>query len=73
MLGKGCPDCAEYGFKRTTKKAYVYFLESVSLGVVKIGVTHNKIERIKRLIKNTPFQFDVIKIIKTTGFNAAEI
>lgn len=73
LNGQGCPDCAEYGFKRTTKKAYVYFLESVSLGVVKIGVTHNKIERIKRLIKNTPFQFDVIKIIKTTGFNAAEI
>lgn len=73
MSGKGCPDCAEYGFKRTTKKAYVYFLESAPLGIVKIGVTHNKKERIRRLTRNTPFQFDVIKIIKTTGFNAAKI
>jgi hypothetical protein len=73
LNGQGCPDCAEYGFKRTTKKAYVYFLESVSLGVIKIGVTHNKIERIRRLTKNTPFQFNVIKMIKTTGFNAAKI
>lgn len=73
MSGKGCPECAEYGFKRTKKKAYVYFLESVSAGAVKIGVTHNKSERIRKLIKSTPFQFDVIKIVKISGFNAAKI
>lgn len=73
MSGKGCPECAEYGFKRTKKKAYVYFLESVSADAVKIGVTHNKSGRIRKLIKSTPFQFDVIKIVKTSGFNAAMI
>ena len=73
LYGKGCSGCADHGFKRTEKKAYVYFLESVSAGSIKIGVTHNKSERIKKLIKNTPFQFDVIKIVKTSGINAAKM
>lgn len=73
LYGKRCSGRADHGFKRTEKKAYVYFLESVSAGAIKIGVTHNKYERIKKLIKNTPFQFDVIKIVKTSGINAAKM
>lgn len=73
MSGKGCPECADYGFKRTNKTAYVYFLVSVSAGAVKIGVTHNKAERIRKLTRDTPFQFDIIKIIKTNGMTAASI
>ncbi len=73
LSGKACPGCADYGFKRTRKAAYVYFLYSTSFGVVKIGVTHNKAERIRKLIRDTPFQFEIIKIIKTNGANAARI
>ena len=73
MSGKGCSGCADYGFKRTRKTAYVYFLDSVSTGAVKIGVTHNKAERIKKLTRDTPLQFDIIKIIKTNGITAASI
>lgn len=73
LSGKACPGCADYGFKRTRKTAYIYFLDSVSAGAVKIGVTHNKYERIKKLARDTPFQFDIIKIIKTNGITAASI
>lgn len=72
LCGKGCPGCAEHGFKRTNKDAFVYFLMAPTVSAVKVGITHDKFVRIKRLIKNTPFHFELIKIIKTTGFNAAK-
>lgn len=73
LSGKGCPGCADYGFKRTSKPAYVYFLSSISYGVVKVGITHDAQQRIKKLVTGTPFQFEVIKIIKTSGVNASNI
>ncbi len=71
--GSGCPSCAEYGFKRNERVAYVYFLDSPAVSAVKIGITHDLNRRIKKLTRDTPFNFNLIKSIKTSGMKAHQI
>lgn len=67
LSGQGCPSCAGSGFDKL-KDGYVYFLIS-DLGI-KVGITNNPRQRIKKLIQNTPFDFHLIAKVKTTGTEA---
>lgn len=63
LSGRGCPDCAEYGFN-PDKDSYLYFLLSVS-GYLKVGISNYPEERISRLVRKTPFEFRTISVLKT--------
>lgn len=67
LSGSGCSACARYGFN-TGKDGYVYFL--ISHRGIKIGITNNPSQRIKKLTQNTPFDFYLIAKVKTTGTEA---
>lgn len=44
--GKGCPTCAEYGFK-PHKPALFYFIENVGLSAKKVGITNSEERRVR--------------------------
>lgn len=67
LSGSGCPSCAGFGFNRTTT-GFVYFL-SGEMGI-KVGITNNTSRRIKQLKSRTPFEFNLIAKVKTTGAEA---
>ncbi|MDU7405612.1 MAG: GIY-YIG nuclease family protein [Citrobacter portucalensis] len=70
--GQGCPSCASYGFSRF-RDAFVYFLLSMDLRFMKIGITHDEKTRLSRLKSNTPFEFFVMKIIPMIGSGAQDM
>lgn len=63
LNGRGCPECAEYGFN-PDKDSYLYFLLSTK-GCLKVGISNRPKERITRLVRHTPFAFRTISILKT--------
>lgn len=63
--GKGCRICASYGYDNS-KAGYLYVLRGEQ-GHIKIGISNRVKQRIKRLNKETPFNFDTIYIFKGDG------
>lgn len=66
LNGTGCPICHPGGF-RTDKKGFLYLLRSEDGLFVKVGVTNNIKNRIKTLIKKTPFRFSLVECYKNNG------
>lgn len=65
--GHGCPSCANNGFD-INKMGFVYFL--ISEHGIKVGITNNLQRRLRGLKSSTPFDFNLIHKIKTTGEKA---
>ncbi len=61
QMGKGCPSCANCGFKKN-EKAIMYYLEINNGEAYKIGITGSNVKR--RFSKD----LSKIKILKTWGF-----
>lgn len=59
LSGKGCPKCSKTGFNPSLP-GYVYFLISKGGEYVKIGITNNLNNRLKRLNRATPFEFELL-------------
>lgn len=60
LSGTGCPSCAKYGFDRN-KRAYLYFIENVTLGARKIGIGNTSSRRLQvwnRLGWQTHYSFE---------------
>jgi len=77
VVGTGCPDCAEYGFK-PQKPAVIYFLRHPGLAARKIGITNteNKGDRIAsfrssgwEVIKEWPMQGVVARAIEALALD----
>lgn len=64
--GSGCPKCAIYGFK-DNENACVYVLRSECGSYVKVGISNNVEERLLKLKRSTPFDFDVIEKFYAIG------
>jgi hypothetical protein len=58
---QACSSCAEYGF-RPYLINYVYVLKAGNYR--KVGITNHPLQRIAQLRKNTPFQFEVDKMVE---------
>ena len=58
LRGFGCPSCAKSGYDQT-KKGYLYLLKSKCGMYMKIGISNNYQDRVKRLSVATPFEFFV--------------
>ncbi len=61
--GGGCRFCAKTGFN-SLKSAYLYCLRSEDGAKVKVGITNDLETRMYMLKRNTPFDFNLIEIIK---------
>lgn len=70
--GRRCPGCASYGYD-ATKDATLYVLKSHCDRYVKIGVTNNLTRRLGELGKQTPFQFELVDCITSSGVKIWEI
>ncbi|UPW42579.1 hypothetical protein BAHKABFF_00029 [Salmonella phage CF-SP1] len=70
LSGQGCPSCAKTGFD-SNKCGYIYFLMS-EYGI-KVGITNTLQKRVNGLKSSTPFNFNLIHKIKTTGVEAQKI
>lgn len=78
VVGTGCPDCAEYGFK-PQKPAVIYFLRHSGLNSRKIGITNveNKGDRIGsfksagwELIKEWPMRGSVARTVEALALDS---
>ena len=69
--GRGCPGCAKTGFD-TSKNAFLYCLKSDDGAFLKIGITGNKLDRLARLKRNTPFSFSVLWVKDIPGDKARD-
>ncbi|AUR95126.1 protein of unknown function DUF723 [Vibrio phage 1.201.B._10N.286.55.F1] len=63
----GCPKCAVHGFK-DNEMACAYVLRSACGSYLKVGISNNDEERMIRLKRVTPFDFDVIEKFYAIGF-----
>lgn len=72
LSGRGCPECAVYGFKKHIT-AGLYCLKSKENDYAKIGISNNVEKRIKILKGSTPFEFDVFDVIENSGKNIAAL
>lgn len=72
LNGRGCPECAVYGFKQHIQ-AGLYCLKAKEQDYVKIGISNNVEKRIKILKSATPFEFDVLHIIENSGATIAKL
>lgn len=77
VVGTGCPDCAEYGFK-PQKPAVVYFLQHTGLAARKVGITNseNKGDRVAsfrssgwQVISEWPMRGDRARVIERLVFD----
>lgn len=68
----GCPNCRNHGYKSSTD-GYVYLLRSHCGEYMKIGITNNPQIRIKELKWFTPFDFNLIELIKMDAQSAIVI
>lgn len=64
-----CPVCAKTGFN-VGKPGYLYALVSEDGSKVKVGITNDIKRRFEYLRQRTPFRFDVLFTIFTTGKRA---
>lgn len=71
-LNQGCPTCSKTGYK-INKHGVVYILRSTCGEHVKIGITNNVNNRMDQLSNCTPFDFNIIHKISTTGVNAKHV
>lgn len=69
LKGRGCPQCAEYGYN-PGKPGTLYALRSDCGRYVKIGVTNNFKQRFHILKRVTPFDVSVIERIECDGQTA---
>lgn len=60
LSGHACPKCAKYGFDYSSV-GFVYFLISENGSDIKVGITNNLTQRVKKLTKVTPFRFSLFK------------
>lgn len=67
-----CPHCAEHGFN-VGKESSVYALRSECGEFIKVGISNNPNERIKRLESSTPFKFSKIMDYPCDGLIARRI
>lgn len=72
LSGVGCPGCAKSGFDRT-KDGYIYLMRSDCGRYAKIGITHKPKQRYLRLKNVTPFKFNIVECIRSSGFLVAEV
>lgn len=70
LSGQGCPSCAKTGFNPNSN-GFVYFLHGD--GLIKVGITNKISKRLAQLKSGTPFDFNLIARIKTTGNEAMRI
>lgn len=62
-LGKGCPECAERGFRNSLKSCVYLLVDDVELPTcIKIGVTNDFNRRLDELTHHTPFPIHVLKV-----------
>lgn len=61
-----CPSCACYGYKKS-KDAVLYALLSECKSYVKVGISNDCKTRLATLKRRTPFSWDCIHKIKTSG------
>lgn len=63
LRGYGCRVCGGYGYN-DSKKGYLYALISDDKEKIKIGISNNHHRRIHALRRDTPFSFDVMKVVE---------
>lgn len=66
MMGRRCPGCAKRGFDSTTS-ATLYILKRIDENAIKIGIANNFNLRMHVLRKETPFGFDIVGTLHSTG------
>lgn len=66
LQGCGCPSCSTVGFD-VSKQGYLYVLVSECGSYMKIGISGNTDQRLKKLTKLTPFVFSTIEILSVSG------
>ncbi|ATI16520.1 hypothetical protein kpv79_67 [Klebsiella phage vB_KpnM_KpV79] len=71
LSGRGCPACAEYGYK-SSLPGTLYALRSDCGRYVKIGITNNFKRRFRKLKRVTPFDVSVIERIECDGQTARQ-
>lgn len=62
IRGRGCPQCAEYGY-RPGKPGTLYALRSECGTMVKIGISNNYKQRHRQLARATPFIWSCIELL----------
>lgn len=62
IRGRGCPQCAEYGY-RPGKPGTLYLLRSECGSMVKIGISNNYKQRHAQLKRHTPFDWHCIEML----------
>lgn len=65
--GQGCQSCAKGGFDHK-KQGFIYFI--LGSGGIKVGISNKPKQRLQQLKSATPFQFNLIAKVKTTGTEA---
>lgn len=63
--GRGCPECAEYGYKNS-KPGTLYILRSECGSMVKIGISNDHQRRHVELKRATPFDWSCIELLHST-------
>lgn len=71
LKGRGCPQCAEYGYN-PGKPGTLYAIRSDCGQYVKIGITNNFKRRFRKLKRVTPFDVSVIERIECDGQTARQ-
>jgi len=71
LRGSGCSKCNISGFDRMSD-GFVYALISDCGQYIKIGVSNNYQDRMKRLSRGTPFGFSLIGLLACSGQDAAD-
>lgn len=64
--GRRCPECTRGGFKFDSD-GFLYVLKSSCGTMVKFGISNNHKKRMQDLRFETPFEFDVVGIIRGSG------
>ena len=68
LSGSTCSSCSRVGFNYL-REAFVYAL--VGDGFIKIGVTNSPTKRLEVLRRNTPFDFEVLEVVRVKSGNKA--
>lgn len=66
LQGVGCRKCASYGYN-TGRLGYLYVLRSNCGKYLKIGISHSHRHRLRKLLRDTPFEFSLYFLIRANG------
>lgn len=72
LRGSGCPKCSVPGFD-VDKPAHLYLLKSDCGAYIKVGIANKLRDRQTKLRKRTPFKFELIYAVESSGDRIASL